>query len=618
MSVNSPTNHAEQSDDTIDTSTASELPTIAAIKQARRRYQTLLDTVGGYPSGRHGRPAKSSSFRPALWNAESAFQSSDTDLVQASSVISLYRMAKDAKTIDSLEKLYRYSSDLLTALANKAQLASAGLVATLAVAQTAPLWQLAVASGESDYLAACAQIAKQNRTASAQHQLIIKSLGIELGITLCYLRNDAAAVDDDYLGEEFESLIEASLDGDGFPNGDQLPEFGFVAASWVRSFHLLRGLGLEFESQTALQFEWLVAQCLRLSRHDGRLSFSTKPESKSNSEAFWKSLAAVSEDADDKKLFAASIAVKGRPKSAAQQAIAKADRISLPSNFSEWGRGAVLRSSWSPKSPKVAVNFASVDGQPRCDLEIGRSKELIGGRTLPTWRVDEQIVELAAEMEIVCETADEDLDYLELQSSTGQGRFNRQLLLSRNEQFLLVCDSLILEQPGKIHYHCDWPLANAVEPMAESETREIYLNSVKSKSGRKKIQSLVLPLSLPEWKAQPFDGKLTFDSQQLSIWQQRTGQAMLIPIVFDLDPARSRRKRTWRQLTVAQDRNPVPDDQAMAFRFQLGQQQWFFYRALASTGNRTYLGENTIAEFVFNRFEKHGTGQVTQLIEIDG
>ena len=148
--------------------------------------------------------------------------------------------------------------------------------------------------------------------------------------------------------------------------------------------------------------------------------------------------------------------------------------------------------------------------------------------------------------------------------------------------------------------------------MKESETREVYLQT----AGKpQKIKALVLPLALPEWKADRSHGNLIAETDAVVLEQQVVGDALYAPLVFDLNPGRSLKKRTWRKLTVAQDRQIVADDQAMAFRFQLNKRQWFFYRALASMSNRTFLGENVTSEFVFNRL--HKSGKVTSLLEVE-
>ena len=294
-----------------------------------------------------------------------------------------------------------------------------------------------------------------------------------------------------------------------------------------------------------------------------------------------------------------------------------------PFNVSEWADSFLLRSTWNPKSPRVAVDFSYRDsqavGEPvaeQCFTQISRSVSLIHGQTLPEIIVDDQALQLASGFELVCERHDDDVDYVEIEAELSNGSsLNRQWLLSRSEEFLLVADYVLPASALKIEYRCRWPLAAGMTTLQESETREVYLQTAGSSDQPQKIKALALPLALPEWKAEKFSGQLVAEADALVLEQRFDGDALYAPLLFDLSPGRSLKKRTWRKLTVAQDRQIVADDQAMAFRFQLSKRQWFFYRALASQGNRTFLGENVNSEFAFNRL--HKSGKVSPLFEIE-
>ena len=168
---------------------------------------------------------------------------------------------------------------------------------------------------------------------------------------------------------------------------------------------------------------------------------------------------------------------------------------------------------------------------------------------------------------------------------------------------------VVPESASRIDYRCGWPLASGVEGMRESETREVYLTS------DKKIQSLVLPLALPEWKAGRTDDRLDFRDGRMCLTQSIIGLGLYAPLFFDLSRQRSRKKRTWRQITVAENMNKVERDVACAYRIQLDKRQWIFYRIVSSRGNRTFMGENVSSEFYFGRFFKNG--KVKHLIEIE-
>jgi hypothetical protein len=241
-------------------------------------------------------------------------------------------------------------------------------------------------------------------------------------------------------------------------------------------------------------------------------------------------------------------------------------------------------------------------------VEICRRVGLIQGDAMPTILINGVSRTSADCFEVVCQEQEDEVDYLELEMQLeGQVKLTRQILLSREEEFLLVADAVVPGQSSTIEYHCDWPLAPGIEGLHESETREIYLRN-------NKIQSLVLPLALPEWKTGRADGKLVFQDGQLHHALSAVGRGLYAPLFFDLSPKRSQAKRTWRQLTVGEKLQPVSRDDACAYRVQLNQQQWVFYREIASRGNRTFLGVNFGGEFLFSRLEKNGS--VTPQIEI--
>ena len=96
------------------------------------------------------------------------------------------------------------------------------------------------------------------------------------------------------------------------------------------------------------------------------------------------------------------------------------------------------------------------------------------------------------EFELTCWQSDDVADYLEIEIELEQGvTVQRQIMLARDEEFLYFADVVIPSEVGLIEYVCEFPLVDGIGVMEESETRELYLKN-------KKIQSLVIPLALPE------------------------------------------------------------------------------------------------------------------------
>ena len=427
---------------------------------------------------------------------------------------------------------------------------------------------------------------------------VFQQLAIEVPLTVAFQIPDPDS--NDLLAKrsckKLDSSIVEMLDHDGWPNATYLPQFGPLVASWVRCYAIIDELNLEPGFESASQLEWMVRQVLRMLRPDGRLVFSDSVSNPVTNE-FLHSLLKLSNDPEDKRLL--------KIVSLNSKSTYKAVDLPEPGCHSEWSETALLQSAWGPTPPKVAIDFS----RGRCLTEICRDATLIKGESLPAISVNGVAVQNNEAFEIVCIESDEDVEYLELERELGNGvRFTRQYLLSRNEEFLMIADLVMTESSSRIDYQCQWPLAPGIEGLHESETREVYLTG-------KKIQSLVLPLALPEWKVGRTDDRLEFKDRRLCLTQSTNGCGLYAPLFFDLNAKRSKKKRTWRQLTVAENREKVGHDQACAFRVQLDKNQWLLYRTVSSKGNRTFMGENVTSEFVFSRFSKDGT--VTQLIEIE-
>jgi hypothetical protein len=81
----------------------------------------------------------------------------------------------------------------------------------------------------------------------------------------------------------------------------------------------------------------------------------------------------------------------------------------------------------------------------------------------------------------------------------------------------------------------------------------------------------------------------------LTLTQNQTGRRMFAPLLIDLKSERLRKECTWRQLTVVEHLEIRPPDVAVAYRAQVGKEQWSIYRSLDPNGNRTYLGHHIVS-----------------------
>ena len=425
-------------------------------------------------------------------------------------------------------------------------------------------------------------------------------VSVELPMTLAFMLPEIETMEQ--TGQEaairMNNSLSAMLDLDGWPFADHLPVLAPLAASWTRCLKMARKAGFPSDPAVNEQVQLLVPQIFRLMRNDGSLMLSNYQDSPIEGEFEAQLLSLMKGKLRDRKF--AQVCRQKKPKTADVLA------IDLPeSSLSEWASSGVYQSQWRRRSPKLAIDYSN----QQCRIEVGRDLPLLGGQTMPEIRLGGQLLEPVSDFEAVCDEQNDDLDFLELEIELSRGvQLQRQFILSRNDDFLIVADAILATEVGGLDYRCKWPLAPGVSGMQETETRELYLTAGK-------IQSLVLPLALPEWKVARHNGQLDFDDDGLELRQNSSGRALYAPLVFDLSPKRSKRPRTWRPLTVAEQLKIVPSDVASAFRIQLDKQQWILYRSLAEQGNRTFMGENFNGELFLGSFDTNG--QVKPLLQIE-
>ncbi len=81
-----------------------------------------------------------------------------------------------------------------------------------------------------------------------------------------------------------------------------------------------------------------------------------------------------------------------------------------------------------------------------------------------------------SDWESSCWYTDEDVDYLELEIElTGGVKLERQIVLAREDRFLLLADAVLSPQPGNLEYRGVLPLAADIEFRGAEEGREGFL-----------------------------------------------------------------------------------------------------------------------------------------------
>ncbi len=309
-------------------------------------------------------------------------------------------------------------------------------------------------------------------------------------------------------------------------------------------------------------------------------------------------------------------------------------QVSLPESFihCDDAKVAVMMPEWDVRRGRTVIDYGASD----CRIEVyaGRHKAISG-----TWQVmittdgDEQFAD--GEWESICEYTDDDVHYLELEQAwSGGWSVQRHLMVLREDRCVLLADSVV---PGvdadvgsapQIAYTGRWSLDDSVRCQGESETREIWLTTkpgpVKKVKKQRKEKTpsytgdvMAIPLSASEWRIGPSGADLTAsDDHKLVIVAKAKGR-LFAPLWLDLIPRRLKRKRTWRSLTIADELQIVPDEQAVAYRLQTGSEQWVVYRSLEGSRVRSVLGKHLVADFFAGRFHPED-GDIEELVTVEG
>ncbi|HEX4146343.1 MAG TPA: hypothetical protein VHY91_22775 [Pirellulales bacterium] len=399
------------------------------------------------------------------------------------------------------------------------------------------------------------------------------------------------------------------LDGEGLPQCRWLPIFRPLLACWTRA--RTAGGKRAWDSETEVQFVHAVGEAIRLSRVDGRQSLSSGTAGDWCPKLFKQALGLVDARALDRR--ARKMLPPGRK---GAKTPARPDATAAVNG--DWSELAVLQPGWQRGGPKLTVAYG--ENSTLLELEIG-------GRLIWSgpWQCDVQwqgrALSIDSPWEEVCWVSDDDADYVEIEARLSDGfRLQRQIMLARKDRVLFLGDAVLAPTPvhpshphapdsaARLTYIGRLPLAEGVRLEPAAETREAWLVGKKSRLA-------VLPLALAEWRVDPRRGELSAAADQMVLTQSVVGQNLYVPLLIDLDRKRARRGMTWRQLTVADQRQVQKTDVAVGFRAQSGLDQWLVYRALGGVAARSVLGQNLGTEFMFARFNRDGS--VSRLVEIE-
>ena len=436
---------------------------------------------------------------------------------------------------------------------------------------------------------------------------------VELPLTMACLLNsviDTSAIVE-AATEAMQKLLDKVLDTDGWPANDVVSDFGMLCASWCRSSRLIDSIGQRnLDDSLNATLSGLPRQLMRLLRGDGTLMMGASH--KRLPDEMLSAILQHSNDLTDQLIL---------ERTGKRPVTPRPNRVALDesrNSVSEWGGNFLFHDGWERKSCKLAAMFDAAG----FSIEIGKKGTLVNGACFPKVSLSGQPMAIEGEPELLVSQCDEDVAFAEIQwAMTGGAKLQRHVLLSMENKFAWIGD-VILPPDGQLldranhefEYSCRWPLAKGMSTIAESETNEGYVCD-----GRE-IRALVIPPALKEWKTERPTGtvragKLDLENTGFTLTQSGIGRAMYVPLFLDLSPRRSKRPRTWRQLTVAEKLEIVPSDVAVAYRVQVGKKQFVFYRALGEAQNRTFFGQNVNTELFVGRLEKDRS--MTELLQVE-
>ena len=185
---------------------------------------------------------------------------------------------------------------------------------------------------------------------------------------------------------------------------------------------------------------------------------------------------------------------------------------------SEWAATAVLRPDWSRSAPRLTVLYP---GQS-CRVELACGKDVLwSGPWALELQIDGAKAAPSSEWSELCWVSDDDVDYLELEISFGDGLcVQRHILLAHEDRFLLLADAVLGSRRAAIEYRGTLPLCPDVTFRQACQPHQGVL------VGRKP-RATVLPLALP-----PDCNGGAFDWRQTEVCrEQRTGRQQCGPRV---------------------------------------------------------------------------------------
>jgi hypothetical protein len=419
--------------------------------------------------------------------------------------------------------------------------------------------------------------------------------------------------------DDLAGVLMQSTDAAGVPSAEIVGEL----RNWLTTLVRAREWGHRFgrsvlDASQEKRFRALVGAVARLCRGDGRPAFSNG-EANGLTSLWTAATASISADrlttspafqyllslTSDHPVRSMKARSKNGRSSRGSNGVVRRKRVN-PVFQSDSSRLACLRSDWKPDANSLSVMHQGP--LPRLELAT-RGQVMLSGEWQVELRTGGVEVPIAGPWTCSCWYSEEEGDYLELQAQpTPEIRIERQLLLSRTDDLLLVADAVIGSGDVRFDYASRLPLVPELDVLPFSGTRECRVTGPAG-------QARLFPLGLPCDRVTGSAGQFVGSNGQLELRQSGIG-GLYAPIVIDWNPSRRRSPAFWRALTVAQNGTAVLARSASGCRLQIGKEQWLIYRSLSPILEpRTILGQHTMYETMIGRFERSGELEPIVLVE---
>jgi hypothetical protein len=277
---------------------------------------------------------------------------------------------------------------------------------------------------------------------------------------------------------------------------------------------------------------------------------------------------------------------------------------SRPVFQSDESRLACLRSDWSGATNLILVSH---HGRfPTLEASLAGTMVFSGDWEIE-FSLDGRAIE-PGEWTCVCWHSDHDGDYVELQSRVADVRIERQIFLSRTDDFALFADAVVCEQEARIDCVSRLALAPGCGTASQTRTRECRLLFGRAAPAR------MFPLALNCPRIEAAAGQFSAADGQLTLHHTGAG-GLYAPLVLDWSPRRRRGPASWRRLTVACNGAAVPPAVAAGFLLETAASKWLIYRSLQPTLEpRSVLGQHTMYETLVANFVR---GDVEALVQVE-